>query len=87
MLTTNVKTFAWFVALTILSLQIAFSAVTPKSKGDAIAGDWRAAVWGAISIFIAMFIYYPFAKAAQRQRLAAEVQARVAHQETTNVAI
>lgn len=32
-------------------------------------GDWRAAVWGAISIVIAMLIYYPFAKAAERQRL------------------
>ncbi len=35
-------------------------------------GDWRAAVWGAISIIIAMAVYYPFAKAAERQRLAAE---------------
>jgi len=62
---------------------------TPPIIGQYLVtgGDWRAAVWGAISIFIAMFIYYPFAKAAQRQRLAAEVQARVAHQEPTNVAI
>lgn len=35
-------------------------------------GDWKAAVWGAISILIAMLIYYPFAKVAERQRLAAE---------------
>jgi len=35
-------------------------------------GDWRAAVWGAISILIAMLVYYPFAKVAERQRLAAE---------------
>jgi PTS system cellobiose-specific IIC component len=35
-------------------------------------GDWKAAVWGAISIVIAMLIYYPFAKVAERQRLAAE---------------
>ena len=34
-------------------------------------GDWKAAVWGAVSILIAMVIYYPFAKAAERQRLAA----------------
>ena len=62
---------------------------TPPIIGQYLVtgGDWRAAVWGAISIFIAMFIYYPFAKAAQRQRLAAEVQARVVHQEPTNVAI
>lgn len=32
-------------------------------------GDWRAAVWGVASIGIAMAIYYPFAKAAERQRL------------------
>ena len=35
-------------------------------------GDWKAAVWGALSILIAMAVYYPFAKAAERQRLAAE---------------
>jgi PTS system cellobiose-specific IIC component len=34
-------------------------------------GDWRAAVWGACSIVIAMLVYYPFAKAAERQRLKA----------------
>lgn len=32
-------------------------------------GDWRAAVWGAVSIVLAMAVYYPFAKAAERQRL------------------
>ncbi len=32
-------------------------------------GDWRAAVWGVLSILMAMMIYYPFAKAAERQRL------------------
>lgn len=35
-------------------------------------GDWKAAVWGAISIVLAMAVYYPFAKAAERQRLKAE---------------
>ncbi|MBN8248355.1 MAG: PTS sugar transporter subunit IIC, partial [Verrucomicrobia bacterium] len=35
-------------------------------------GDWRAAVWGVASIGIAMAVYYPFARAAERQRLAAE---------------
>ncbi len=34
-------------------------------------GDWKAAVWGACSILIAMGIYWPFARAAERQRLAA----------------
>jgi cellobiose PTS system EIIC component len=33
-------------------------------------GDWRAALWGVASILIAMAIYYPFAKAAERQRMA-----------------
>ena len=32
-------------------------------------GDWRAAVWGVASIGIAMAVYYPFAKIAERQRL------------------
>lgn len=35
-------------------------------------GDWRAAVWGVASILIAMSVYFPFAKAAERQRLRAE---------------
>jgi cellobiose PTS system EIIC component len=35
-------------------------------------GDWKAAAWGAISIPIAMAIYFPFAKVAERQRLQAE---------------
>jgi PTS system cellobiose-specific IIC component len=35
-------------------------------------GDWKAAVWGAISIAIAMMVYFPFAKTAERQRLKAE---------------
>lgn len=35
-------------------------------------GDWRAAVWGCISIVMAMAVYYPFAKVAERQRLQAE---------------
>jgi PTS system cellobiose-specific IIC component len=34
-------------------------------------GDWRAAVWGVFSIGIAMAVYYPFARAAERQRLRA----------------
>lgn len=39
-------------------------------------GDWRAAVWGAISIVLAMAIYYPFAKVAERQRLKAEAEGK-----------
>jgi len=38
-------------------------------------GDWRAAVWGVLSIGIAMIVYFPFAKAAERQRLSAEAAA------------
>jgi PTS system cellobiose-specific IIC component len=34
-------------------------------------GDWRAAVWGIVSLGLAMVVYWPFAKAAERQRLAA----------------
>lgn len=39
-------------------------------------GDWKAAVWGALSILIAMAVYYPFAKAAERQRLQAEAEGK-----------
>lgn len=35
-------------------------------------GDWRAAIWGAVSIGMAMLVYYPFAKAAEHQRLKVE---------------
>ena len=40
-------------------------------------GDWKAAVWGVVSIVIAMAVYYPFAKAAERQRLKAEASGNV----------
>jgi cellobiose PTS system EIIC component len=33
-------------------------------------GDWRAAAWGAASIVIAMVVYFPFARAAERTRQA-----------------
>ncbi len=44
---------------------------TPPIIGHYIVsgGDWKAAVWGAASIVIAMLVYLPFAKAAERQRL------------------
>jgi PTS system cellobiose-specific IIC component len=38
-------------------------------------GDWKAAVWGAVSIVIAMMVYLPFAKAAERQRMKAKSNA------------
>jgi len=34
-------------------------------------GDWRAAAWGIASILIAMAVYLPFARTAERQRLRA----------------
>ncbi len=47
---------------------------TPPILGHFLVsgGDWKAAVWGVVSIVIAMLVYYPFAKAAERQRLQAE---------------
>jgi PTS system cellobiose-specific IIC component len=47
---------------------------TPPIVGHYLVtgGDWRAAVWGAVSIVIAMAVYFPFAKAAERRRLRAE---------------
>ena len=39
-------------------------------------GDWRAAAWGVVSIGIAMLVYFPFAKAAERQRLQAEAEGK-----------
>ena len=39
-------------------------------------GDWKAAVWGVVSILIAMAVYYPFARAAERQRLKAEADSQ-----------
>jgi len=41
-------------------------------------GDWRAALWGVASIGIAMLVYYPFAKVAERQRLQAAAAAATA---------
>jgi PTS system cellobiose-specific IIC component len=43
---------------------------TPPIVGHYLVsgGDWRAAAWGAASIVIAMAVYFPFARAAERQR-------------------
>lgn len=53
---------------------------TPPILGHYLVtgGDWKAAVWGAFSIGIAMVVYYPFAKAAERQRLKAEMTGTIA---------
>lgn len=45
-------------------------------------GDWRAAVWGGVSIALAMVVYYPFAKAAERQRLEEEAATPTAARES-----
>jgi len=44
---------------------------TPPIVGHYLVsgGDWRAAVWGVVSIVVAMLVYFPFAKAVERQRL------------------
>jgi PTS system cellobiose-specific IIC component len=62
---------------------------TPPVVGHYLVtgGDWRAAVWGVFSIGIAMLVYYPFAKAAERKRLNAPVKALpVQEEEVTNAA-
>ena len=38
-------------------------------------GDPRAALWGVVSIVLAMLVYWPFARSAERQRLRAAGQA------------
>jgi len=38
----------------------------------ATGGDWRAAVWSAVSMAIAVVIYYPFFKTAEKQQLQIE---------------
>lgn len=42
---------------------------TPPIVGHYLVsgGDWKAAAWGAASIVIAMLVYFPFARAAERQ--------------------
>lgn len=54
---------------------------TPPILGHYLVtgGDWRAALWGFVSIGIAMVVYLPFARAAERQR-------RQAGPRTTNAA-
>lgn len=44
---------------------------TPPVLGHYLVsgGDWRAAVWGVVSILLAALVYLPFARAAERQRL------------------
>jgi len=43
---------------------------TPPIVGHYLVsgGDWRAAVWGAVSIAIAAAVYFPFARAAEQQQ-------------------
>jgi PTS system cellobiose-specific IIC component len=50
---------------------------TPPVIGHYLAtgGDWRAALWGVLSIGLAMAVYFPFAKVAERRRLTAAAAA------------
>jgi PTS system cellobiose-specific IIC component len=41
-------------------------------------GDWRAAVWGVVSLGLAMLVYLPFARTLERRRLAASTQEKTA---------
>ena len=43
---------------------------TPPIVGHYLVsgGDWKAAVWGLVSIGLAMVVYYPFARAAEKSR-------------------
>lgn len=43
----------------------------------ATGGDWRAALWSAISMIIATSIYYPFFKTAEKQQLQIELDEKV----------
>lgn len=55
---------------------VAIPWTTPPIIGHYLVsgGDWRAAVWGVVSLGLAMAVYYPFAKIAERQRLQAEAK-------------
>ncbi|MCC6234968.1 MAG: PTS sugar transporter subunit IIC [Verrucomicrobiales bacterium] len=72
-----ILTAATYVLMDLHILQRPFVNVpwtTPPIIGHYLVtgGDWKSAVWGALSIPIAMAVYYPFAKVAERRRLAAE---------------
>jgi PTS system cellobiose-specific IIC component len=53
---------------------------TPPIVGHYLVsgGDWRAAVWGALSIVMAMLVYLPFARIAERRAID-RVQAGLQH--------
>ena len=72
-LTLTATTYLLMAANLISKPVINIPWTTPPIIGHFLAtnGDWRAAVWGFLSILLAMAIYYPFAKTAERQRLAA----------------
>ncbi len=77
-LTALVLTTATYLLMDWGLVQRPFVAVpwtTPPIVGHYLVsgGDWHAALWGACSIGIAMAIYFPFARTAERQRLEAEV--------------
>ncbi len=78
-----ILTAATYVLMDLHILQRPFVNVpwtTPPIIGHYLVtgGDWKSAVWGALSIPIAMAVYYPFAKVAERRRLAAEASGTAA---------
>jgi PTS system cellobiose-specific IIC component len=48
----------------------------------ATGGDWRAAVWSVISIMIALIVYYPFFKSAEKRQAANELEVSAGQTET-----
>jgi PTS system cellobiose-specific IIC component len=50
---------------------------TPPIVGHYLVtgGDWKASVWGVVSILIAMLVYLPFARIAERQRMQSRAEA------------
>lgn len=74
-----ILTASTYILMDLGILQRPFVSVpwtTPPIIGHYLVsgGDWKAAVWGVVSILLAMAVYYPFARAAERQRLAAEAR-------------
>lgn len=65
---------------------VAIPWTTPPIIGHYLVtgGDWKAAVWGVISIFLAMAIYFPFAKVLERQRLLEEASGEGKGEESNN---
>lgn len=70
-LTLTAGTYALMAAGLIQKPIVNVPWTTPPIIGHYLVtgGDWRAALWGVVSIALAMGIYWPFARAAERARL------------------